>query len=408
MSVNRYFDVQQIRDLFPALQQTVHGKPLIYFDNAATTHKPRAVIGCAMDFYQGHNANTHRGMHELANTATQQLEQSRKCVQNFIHAPEVESVIFTSGTTEGLNLVASTYGEQVLQSGDEVLISDMEHHANIIPWRLLCQRKCAHLKSIPINHRGELVLDDLDQLITSKTKIVALCYVSNVLGTINPVKSIVDKAHQQGAVVVVDGAQAIAHVPVNVADLDCDFFAFSGHKAYGLTGFGCLYGKKQWLESMAPYQTGGGMVQRLGSQNIVFQDPPHRFEAGTLPLASIVAFQESLKFLDQIAFMGCYAYEKTLLDYALDRLKQMPQVQLLGQAQERIGIISFTVKGFHSLDIGLLLDAKGIAVRTGHCCAQPLLDKYGTEGVVRLSLACYNTIQEIDRFMDVLHHIVHR
>lgn len=407
MNINKHFDVQQTRDLFPALQQTVHGRPLIYFDNAATTHKPCTVIGCAMNFYQGHNANTHRGMHGLANTATQQIEQSRKRIQAFIHAPEAEGIVFTSGTTESLNLVAATYGEQVLQPGDEILISDMEHHANIIPWQLLCQRKRAHLKSIPINHRGELVLEDLDQLITSKTKIVALCYVSNVLGTINPIKSIIDKAHQQGAVVVIDGAQAIAHIPVDVVDLDCDFFAFSGHKAYGLTGFGCLYGKKQWLESMPPYQTGGGMVQQLGLQNMVFQGPPHKFEAGTLPLASIIAFQKSLEFLDQIAASGYHAHEKTLLDYALGRLKHMPQVQLLGQAQERIGIVSFTVKGYHSLDVGLLLDAKGIAVRTGHCCAQPLLDRYGVEGVVRLSLACYNTIQEIDQFMDVLHHIIH-
>lgn len=408
ISKDNTFDLQRLRTLFPTLNQRVYNKPLIYFDNAATTHKPFAVIDCAKTFYQQNNANVHRGIHALTNRSTYAIEQTRQAVQKFIHAPEAENIIFTSGTTESLNLVAATYGQMVIQPGDEIIVSCMEHHANFIAWQLLCKSKNAYLKSIPIDHQGQLDLDKLNQWITPKTKIVALCYVSNTLGTINPIKEIITKAHEQGAVVVIDGAQAVAHLPVDVMDLDCDFFAFSAHKMYGLTGFGCLYGKKKWLEMMPPYQTGGGMVKQATLQDVIFQDPPYKFEAGTLPIASIVSFRETLKFLDSINCAQRFNHEERLTHYALSALEKMPQVKLIGKTKNRIGLISFNITNMHHLDVGLLLDAKGIAVRTGHCCAQPLMQYLNIDGLVRISFACYNTIQEIDHFLETLQKIIYK
>lgn len=401
-------DIDQVRNFFPALNQQVYDSPLVYFDNAATTHKPLSVIHSAQHFYEQDNANVHRGMHSLATRSTMALEQTRLAVQKFLHAPEVENIVFTSGTTESINLIAATYGAMEVGEGDEVLVSEMEHHANLIPWQQLCKKKKAILKAIPIDDRGQLDLTDLDQWITTRTKIVALSYVSNTLGTINPIKNIIDKAHQKGAVVVIDGAQAVAHLPIDVIALDCDFFVFSAHKLYGLTGLGFLYGKKKWLECMPPYKTGGGMVKQVTLTEAVYQDAPYKFEAGTPPLAAIVSFSEALKFVSSIGYTKLATHEATLLCYALAGLARMPEIRLVGTAVQKIGIISFNVRNMHHLDVGLFLDAKGIAVRTGHCCTQPLMQRLGIEGVVRISFALYNTIEEIDLFLEALQQIIHK
>ncbi|TDG95480.1 aminotransferase class V-fold PLP-dependent enzyme [Cardinium endosymbiont of Culicoides punctatus] len=401
-------DIEQIRTFFPALHQQVYGRSLIYFDNAATTHKPLSVIQSAQHFYEQDNANVHRGMHALATRSAMAVEQTRLAVQKFIHAPDGESIVFTSGTTESINLIAATYGEMEVSRGDEILISEMEHHANLIPWQELCRKKQAILKFIPIDDIGQLDLTDLDKLITTRTKIVALSYVSNTLGTINPIKYLIDKAHQEGAVVVIDGAQAVAHLPVNVVDLDCDFFVFSAHKLYGLTGLGFLYGKKKWLEQMPPYKTGGGGVKRVTLTEAVYQDAPYKFEVGTLPLSAIISFSESIKFVSSIGYAKLTAHEESLLCYALAGLIHIPKIELVGTAAKKIGIIAFNIRGMHHLDVGLLLDAKGIAVRTGHCCTQPLMQRLGIEGVVRISFALYNTIEEIDLFLEALRQITHK
>ncbi len=402
------FDIEQIRSLFPALHQNVYGTPLIYFDNAATTQKPLAVLRSAQHFYEQDNANIHRGIHALATRSTLALEQTRRSVQKLLGAPDVESIVFTSGTTESLNLVAATYGEMALQPGHEVVVSEMEHHANLVPWQRICKRKQAILKAIPIDDEGQLDTTQLDQWITKRTKIVAVGYVSNTLGTINPLKLIIEKAHDQGAVVVVDGAQAVAHLPIDVADLDCDFFAFSAHKLYGLTGLGFLYGKKKWLEAMPPYKTGGAMVQRVTLTEATYQAPPYKFETGTPPLAAIVSFAEAVKFVLSISYLKLAAYEETLLCYALAGLARMPSVQLVGTTHNKVGIVSFNVTGIHHLDVGLFLDAKGIAVRTGHCCTQPLMERLGIEGVVRISFGIYNTVEEIDFFLETLEHLIQK
>lgn len=400
------FGPDQIRHSFPILNQQLYNHPLVYFDNAATVHKPASVIDAANHFYQEDNANIHRSVHGLATRSTIALEETRLAVQKFIHAPEVENIVFTSGTTQSINLIAATYGAMVVGQGDEVVISEMEHHANLIPWQRLCKERKAILKVIPVDATGQLNLLDLP--LSSRTKIVALTYVSNTLGTINPIKNIIEQAHAQGAVVVIDGAQAVAHLPIDVTDLDCDFFVFSAHKVYGLTGFGILYGKKKWLEAMPPYQTGGGMVQQVTLTETTYHDPPYKFEAGTPPLAAIISFSQALKFLLGIGYAQLAIYEANLLAYALTGLRDMPEVQLVGTAPNRIAIIAFNLTNMHHLDVGLFLDAKGIAVRTGNCCTQPLMQKLGIEGVVRVSFAIYNTIQEIDLFLEALQEIIRR
>ncbi|MGI2299570.1 aminotransferase class V-fold PLP-dependent enzyme [Candidatus Cardinium hertigii] len=406
MFAARPLDIDQIRAFFPILNQQVYNKPLVYFDNAATVHKPFLVIDTACRFYQEDNANIHRGMHALAARATTALEQTRSAVQKFVHAPEVENIVFTSGTTEGINLIASTYGTMAVGEGDEVVISEMEHHANLIPWQLLCKRQKATLKVIPIDDTGQLDLTHCT--FSPRTKIVALTYVSNTLGTINPIKTIIDQAHQEGAIVVIDGAQAVAHMPINVTDLDCDFFVFSAHKVYGLTGLGILYGKKKWLEKMPPYQTGGGMVQQVSLTEVRYHDPPYKFETGTPPLASIISFSEALKFISSIGYAKLAVHEESLLAYALAALARMPEVRLVGTASHKVAIIAFNLTNMHHLDVGLFLDAEGIAVRTGHCCTQPLMQRFGIDGLVRISFAVYNTIEEIDLFLEILQQIIHK
>ncbi|MHA7877563.1 MAG: aminotransferase class V-fold PLP-dependent enzyme [Bacteroidota bacterium] len=400
--------LQSIRAQFPALQQTVHGKPLVYLDNAATTQKPKKVLDAIAHYYQHDNANVHRGIHTLASRATVALEASRTAVQRFIHAAEAAEIIFTGGTTASINLVATAYGQAQVQAGDEVIISHMEHHANIVPWQMLCQAKKATLKVIPINKLGELVLTALDRLLTSKTKIVAISYVSNTLGTINPLKEIIQKAHAKGAIVVVDGAQAIPHLPIDVQDLDCDFLAFSAHKAYGPTGVGVLYGKRTLLENMPPYQGGGEMIQKVTLTHTTYNDPPYKFEAGTPNIAGIIAWQEALRFITQVGYKHLMAHENALLTYALELLSSVKQVRIVGTAHRKIGILAFTIQNVHHLDAGMLLDAHGIAVRTGHSCTQPLMDFFDIEGVIRASFAIYNTKEEVEQFVATIARIAHK
>ncbi len=399
-------DIQKIREQFPALHQHVHGKPLIYLDNAATTQKPQAVLNALAHYYQHDNANVHRGIHTLASRATAALETTRHSTQQFIRAADAAEIIFTAGTTASINLVAAAYGQAQVQAGDEVIISHMEHHANIVPWQMLCQAKKATLKVIPIRDTGELLLPTLEKLLTPKTKIVAISYVSNTLGTINPLKEVIQQAHAHGAIVVVDGAQAAPHLPIDVQDLDCDFLAFSAHKAYGPTGVGVLYGKRALLEDMPPYQGGGEMVREVTLAHTTYNDLPYKFEAGTPNIAGIIAWQEALNFIRQIGYKNLRAHEDELLTHALDLLGNLDKVRIIGTAPNKIGMLSLIIEGVHHLDAGMLLDANGIAVRTGHGCTQPLMDFFGIEGVIRASFAIYNTKEEVEQLAAGIARIV--
>jgi cysteine desulfurase/selenocysteine lyase len=399
-------DIQQIRAQFPTLHQTVHGKPLVYLDNAATTQKPKAVLDALAHYYEYDNANVHRGVHTLAERATTTLEATRHSVQQFIHAADASEIIFTAGTTASINLVAAAYGQANVHAGDEVIISHMEHHANIVPWQMLCQAKGATLKVIPINHTGELLVSSLEELLTPKTKIVAITYVSNTLGTINPLKEIIQRAHAHGAVVVVDAAQAAPHLPIDVQDLDCDFLAFSAHKAYGPTGIGVLYGKRTLLEAMPPYQGGGEMIHEVTFARTTYNDIPYKFEAGTPHIAGIIAWQEALHFIKQIGYQNLRLHENKLLAYAVELLGRLNKVRFIGTAPNKISVLSFTIEGVHHLDAGMFLDAQGIAVRTGHSCTQPLMDLLGIEGVIRASFAIYNTQEEVEQFVTGVERII--
>jgi cysteine desulfurase/selenocysteine lyase len=398
---------QEIRRQFPSLEQKVYGdKPLIYLDNAATTQKPQGVLDALTNYYQYNNANVHRATHVLADRATEALENTRKAVQEFINAREAEEIIFTSGATASINLVASSYGQLHIQPGDEIIISHMEHHANIVPWQMLCQAKGAHLKVIPINDKGELVMSAFKQLLTEKTKLVAVAYASNNLGTINPIQEIIAKAHAAGAMVLVDAAQAVAHLAIDVQSLDCDFLAFSAHKAYGPTGVGILYGKRALLEYMVPYQGGGEMIKEVTLSASTYNEIPYKFEAGTPNIANIVAFRAALEFIQHIGWNYINSHELQLTNYAQEHLSKLDKVNIVGTASNKIGIISFNIDNMHHLDVGMLLDAQGIAVRTGHGCAQPLMQRMGVEGIVRVSLAVYNTFEEIDYLAIILSKII--
>lgn len=387
---------QLIRQQFPSLEQHIHGnKSLIYLDNAATTQKPQAVLDALVAYYHTSDANVHRAIHALAERATNALEETRKAVQQFIHAHEAAEIVFTSGTTASINLVASSYGQRFIQAGDEIIISEMEHHANIVPWQLLCEAKGAHLRVIPINDQGELIMTEFEKLLGPKTKLVAIAYVSNNLGTVNPIPKIVKQAHAVGAVVLVDAAQAAPHMPINVQSLDCDFLVFSSHKLYGPTGVGILYGKRAILESMPPYQGGGEMIKKVTLSRSTYNELPYKFEAGTPNIANIIAFQAALELIQSIGWDYIIQHEQRLLDYADRLLRKLDQVHLMSTAPNRVGIIAFSIPGMHHLDIGMLLDAQGIAVRTGHGCAQPLMERLGVEGIVRASIGIYNTQKEI-------------
>ncbi|RPA66663.1 cysteine desulfurase [Cyclobacteriaceae bacterium YHN15] len=395
MSLN----IEEIRALFPILHQEVHGNPLIYFDNAATTQKPKSVLDALCGYYEHDNSNIHRGAHTLADRATRYYEKTRESVRDFIGAKEEAEIIFTKGTTESINLVASSYGRKYITKGDEILISTMEHHSNIVPWQMICEEKEAILKVIPINDSGELLYDEFEKLISERTKIVAIVHVSNALGTINPVKKIIKKAHQFGAKVLVDGAQSTSHLSIDVQDLDCDFLAFSAHKLYGPTGLGVLYGKRQLLEAMPPYQGGGEMIKEVSFAKTTFNEIPFKFEAGTPNIADVIAFQKALEFINTMGKKEIRNHEADLLYHATSKLSEIKGFIPVGTTKEKVPVISFNIKGMHPFDVGMMLDAKGIAVRTGHHCTQPLMERFGIEGTVRASFSVYNTKEEIDEMV---------
>jgi cysteine desulfurase/selenocysteine lyase len=406
LTIETAYDVQAVRRHFPALKREVKGKPLVYLDNAATTQKPQVVIDTLVNYYSNYNANIHRGIHTLAEEATAAFEATRDAVQAFINAPSREEIIFTSGCTEGINLVAQTWGRQNIGAGDEVLVSNMEHHSNIVPWFLICQEKGATLKVVPIDENGELLMDAFEAMLSEKTKLVSVLHVSNALGTINPVKTIVEKAHSVGAKVLVDGAQSAVHLDIDVQDMDVDFFVFSSHKVYGPTGTGALYGKRHLLESMPPYQGGGEMIKEVYFNNITYNDLPYKFEAGTPNIADTIAFKEALAFTKRIGKEAIRQHENDLLQYATEKLLNVPGLRIIGTAKNKISVISFVIENVHPQDLGLLLDNRGIAVRTGTHCAQPLMECYRIPGTTRASFAMYNTREEVDALLAGLHKAV--
>jgi cysteine desulfurase/selenocysteine lyase len=390
--------VNAIRNLFPILHQEVNGHPLIYFDNAATTQKPVAVLDAIKQYYEKDNSNIHRGAHTLADRATRQYEETRESVRTLLNARETAEIIFTRGTTESINLVAKTFGPKFIQKGDEILISTLEHHSNIVPWQMLCEQTGAILKVIPITDAGELVMDEFEKLLSSKTKLVSIVHASNALGTINPAKKIIEAAHAVGAKVLLDGAQSASHLEVDVQDLDCDFLAFSAHKLYGPTGLGVLYGKRELLEEMPPFLGGGEMIREVTFEKTTYNTIPFKFEAGTPSIAEVITFKPALDFIFTTGKKQILAHENDLLDYATGILGDIKGLIPVGTAPEKVAVFSFTIQGMHPFDVGQLLDAKGIAVRTGHHCTQPLMHRLGIEGTVRASFAVYNTRAEVEVF----------
>jgi len=389
-------DVEKVRADFPALHQESHGHPLVYLDNAATTQKPRAVIDAVRNFYERDCSNVHRGVHLLSQRATIAYEQARTAIKSHLGAKDSREIVFTRSTTEGINLVAASFARPRLSAGDEVLISTMEHHSNIVPWQLLCEEKGAILKVIPINDAGEIILEEYEQLLSDRTKIVGIVHVSNALGTINPVREMIELAHARNVPVLVDGAQALPHLEVDVRELDCDFFVCSAHKAYGPTGIGALYGKREHLLEMVPYQGGGDMILSVTFDGTTFNEPPHRFEAGTPNIEGAIGFAEALKYLDGLGLGAIAAHEAQLLAAATEAVLELPGVRLVGSAQNKASVLSFVMDGVHPHDIGTILDSEGIAVRAGHHCAQPVMARYGVSATVRASFGLYNTVQEID------------
>ena len=398
-AIQKSLDVHSIRQQFPALNREVKGKPLIYFDNAATSQKPQSVIEALVNYYTNYNANVHRGIHTLAEEATLAFEATRDAAQQFIHAASREEIIFTRGTTEGINLVAYTWGQNNIKAGDEIIISTMEHHSNIVPWQILCEEKRAVLKIIPINDEGELLFDAYKKLLSPKTKLVSVVHVSNALGTINPVKQIIDAAHKTGALVLIDGAQSAVHLDIDVQQMDCDFFAFSSHKLYGPTGMGVLYGKKDLLEAMPVFHGGGEMIKEVSFEKTTYNDLPYKYEAGTPNIADAIALKAALDFINITGKDNIRKHEEELLRYATKQLQQIPGLRIIGTAKEKASVVSFVIDKLHPQDIGILLDNRGIAVRTGHHCAQPLMHRFGITGTVRASFAVYNTKEEIDELI---------
>ena len=391
-----FYDVQKIREDFPILSRKVYNKPLIYLDNGATTQKPRVVVESITDEYYSVNANVHRGVHFLSQQATNLHEASRETVRKFINARSTSEIVFTRGTTESINLVASTFVDSQMKEGDEVIVSVMEHHSNIVSWQLQAARKGIVLKVIPMNDRGELLLDEYEKLFSPRTRLVSVAHVSNVLGTINPVKEMIATAHAHGVPVLIDGAQSIPHMPLDVQDLDADFYVFSGHKVYGPTGIGVLYGKEAWLDKLPPYQGGGEMIKNVSFEHTTFNELPFKFEAGTPDYIGSTALAKALDYVSAIGMDKIAAYEHELTVYAMNRLKEIPGMRIFGEAEHKGGVISFLVGNIHHFDMGTLLDRLGIAVRTGHHCAEPLMHRMGIEGTVRASLGLYNTKEEID------------
>jgi len=388
-------DITKIRSDFPILTQKVNGKPLVYFDNGATSQKPQVVIDAISKYYEEINANIHRGVHTLSQLATDAYEESRKKIQQHINAEFSHEVLFTSGTTHGVNLVANGFAS-ILKPGDEILVSALEHHSNIVPWQMLCEKTGALLKVIPMNEKGELIMSEFDQLLSDKTKVVAVNHISNALGTINPIKYMIDKAHEFGAAVFIDGAQAVPHLKPDVHELDCDFYAFSGHKICGPTGTGILYGKETWLNKLPPYQGGGEMIKEVTFKKTTYADLPHKFEAGTPNIAGGIVLGTAIDYLNAIGFANIRQQEKELLDYATQKLLEIEGLKIFGTSEQKTSVISFNIDGIHPYDIGMIVDKMGIAVRTGHHCAQPIMEFFGIPGTVRASFAFYNTKEEID------------
>lgn len=394
------YDINSYRKDFPILKETIYNQPLVYLDNGATTQKPRCVIEAMVNEYYTTNANVHRGVHFLSQKATELYEQARETVRTFINARSTKEIIFTRGTTESLNLFVNSFGEAFLQEGDEVIISTMEHHSNIVPWQLLAAKKGISIKVIPINDNGEIELDDYKNLFSPRTKVVSITHVSNVLGTVNPMKEMIHMAHERHVPVMVDGAQSVPHFEVDVQDLDADFLAFSGHKVYGPTGIGVFYGKEKYLEQMPPYQGGGEMIQSVSFEKTVFNELPYKFEAGTPDYVAAVGLKKALDYVTAIGMDKIEAYEEALTGYAIDQMRTIPGMRIFGNAGRRSSVISFLVGDIHHLDMGTLLDQLGIAVRTGHHCAQPVMQRYGIEGTVRASFGLYNTEEEVDRLVN--------
>jgi cysteine desulfurase/selenocysteine lyase len=399
------FDIERIRADFPILGESVHGRPLVYLDNAATSQKPNAVIRAIADYYRYDNANIHRGVHLLSQRATDAYEGTRAAAQRFINARKTSEIVFVRGTTEAINLVAQTYGRAHVRRGDEVLITAMEHHSNIVPWQMLCEETGAKLRVAPINTRGELLLDEYEKLLGPSTRIAAISHVSNALGTINPAKEMIRMAHARGVPVLVDGAQAVPHMRVDVQDLDCDFYAFSAHKMYGPTGIGVLYGKSELLEAMPPWQGGGDMISSVTFEKTMYNKVPHKFEAGTPDIAGVIGLGAAIAYMESIGVDAIGAHEHELLVYGTERLAATPDVSIIGKAENKAGVLSFTLENIHPHDIGTILDQEGIAVRTGHHCAQPVMDFFCIPATVRASLAVYNTKEEIDALIQGIERV---
>ncbi len=395
------FDVEKIRKDFPILNREVNGKPLVYFDNAATSQTPIAVIESIVDYYSNYNANIHRGVHTLSQEATNAFEKARQKIQKHFNAKESYEIILTSGTTHGINLVASGFSS-ILEKGDEIIVSALEHHSNIVPWQMLCEKTGALLKVIPMTPKGELDITAYDELLSSNTKLVFVNHVSNALGTINPIKEIIDKAHQYGAAVLIDGAQATPHIKPDVQELDCEFYTCSAHKICGPTGVGMIYGKEEWLNKLPPYQGGGEMISEVTFEKTTYADLPHKFEAGTPNIAGVIAFGVALDYMNQIGFDQIESYEQELLKYATKKLLEIDDIVIYGTSENKAAVISFNFEGIHPYDIGSIIDKLGIAVRTGHHCAQPIMDYYKIPGTIRASFAFYNTKKEIDHFIEAL------
>lgn len=396
-------DIASIRNDFPILNEVIGGKQLVYFDNAATTQKPRIVLDALSGYYEHYNANIHRGIHHLAEKATGAFEDTRRRMQKFINASLSEEVIFTYGTTDSINLVAQSYGRKFLKEGDEIIISTMEHHSNIVPWQMLCEEKGCVLRVIPINDEGELLMDEYEKMLSEKTKIVSVVHASNALGTINPVAEIIEKAHRVGAKVLLDGAQASSHLFLDVQALDVDFYALSLHKIYGPTGMGILYGKKELLDAMPPYRGGGEMIKEVTFEKTTYNELPYKFEAGTPNIADVIAAKYALDYVDTLGKENIANYESELLKYATEAVREIPGLRIIGQAKEKVSVLSFVIDGMHHQDIAVILDNQGIAVRTGHHCTQPLMSRLGILGTTRASFAVYNTTEEIDSLIKGLH-----
>ena len=399
------WDVERVRRDFPALHQQVHGKPLIYLDNAATSQKPQVVIDALMAYYARENSNVHRGVHLLSEKATQAYEAGRARVQRFLNAADTREIVFVRGATEGINLVAASYGRTWVGAGDEIIISTIEHHSNIVPWQILCEEKGAVLRVIPVNDNGELLLDEYARLLGPRTKLVAIGHISNALGTINPIAQMIGMAHRQGVPVLIDGSQAVSHLRVDVRALDCDFYVFSGHKTLGPTGIGVLYGKAEWLERMPPYQSGGDMIASVSFEKTTYNALPYKFEAGTPHIAGVIGLGVALDYLSGLGLDRVVAYERELLAYGTAALDAVPGVRIIGTAKEKASVLSFIVDGVHAHDVGTILDQAGIAVRAGHHCAMPVMQRFGVPATVRASLAFYNTHEELDVLVARLHDV---